>query len=303
MKQEVNDINTVYSFMTFNEGYILPARTAIASLKANKGNERVVIYILHFSISDNGIKLLESDSNDSVIIKCIKVDEKEIPNIKLHFHLTKEVILKVLAYRYIPKNVDKIFYFDGDVIILRSITEFYSIDIENNYFVCYEDQKINPKELDRLGLPHDFKYACAGAMLMNIKKMRNDSSYESRILIFFETTKINLSFLEQDMINLVFAPTGEIMILGYPYRFNRFVDTIRKWNIEKEKIGLIHYEGPHLKPWKGSATRHYMLWWKYARTTKEYKPLFWKTMPIYIRNLILKTFAKTRILFCKLIKK
>lgn len=299
MKQTKSNSNTIYAFMTFNEGYILPARTAIASLKANKGNEKIVIYILHFSISEKGIDLLESDSTDSVIIRCIKVEENEIPNIKLHFHLTKEVILKVLAHRYIPKSVDKIFYFDGDVVVLRSLSEFYSIDIKDNFFVCYEDQKINSKELDRLGLPHNFKYACAGAMLMNTKRMREEPSYEKRILDFFASTKINLSFLEQDMINLVFAPTNEILVLGYPYRYNRFVDTIRKKNIKREKIGLIHYEGPHLKPWKGLATRHYMLWWKYARTIDEYRELFWITLPIYIKNLIIKAFAKMRLLVLK----
>lgn len=282
----------IYSFTTFNSSYILPARVSFASIKKNKGNELLHVYILHFSLLPEEIQLLESDSTDTFIIKCIKVSEKEIPDIKLYFHLTKEVNLKVLAYRYLPKEINKIIYFDVDTIILRSFVELFDLDISNKYFVCYKDQKINSKELDRLQLPHNFEYACAGVMLMNLEKMRSNISYENRILEFFRKCKLKLSFLEQDMINLVFTQTDEVSVIGYPYRFNRFVDTIRKRQISKEKIGLIHYEGPHLKPWKGSATRHYMLWWKYAWSIKEYRRQFWIIFPTYTKNLVNKIFAK-----------
>lgn len=296
---ESSDRKIIYSFTTFNSSYIFPARVSFASIKKNKGNEIIYIYILHFSLTFEEIKLLESDSSDTVVIKCIKVNEKEIPDIKLYFHLTKEVILKVLAYRYLPKEISKIIYFDVDTITLNSFEDFYNLKINNYYFICYKDQKIKNKELDRLQLPHNFEYACAGIMIMNLEKMRNNNTYEKRILDFFKNCKIKLSFLEQDMMNLEFAKTNEILVLGAPYRFNRFVDTIHRKDIKREKIGLLHYEGPHLKPWKGCATRHYMLWWKYARTIKEYRPLFWKTLPIYSKNFIKKIFAKISILLGK----
>lgn len=278
-------------FMAINEQFILPTRVTIASLKANRGNEEVYIYILHFNISDKGVKLLESDSTENVHIKCIQIDEKEIPDVKIYFEFSKEIMVKLFAQRYLPKEINKVIWLDGDIAIIDSLKEFYDIDINDYFFANYEDQKVKKSEHKRLNLPDDYKYICVGVMLMNLNKMR-EPSYEKDVLDFFKTCKLDLTYPEQDMVNLLYGIDGKVKILGYPYRFNRFVETVHANELKSQQIGVIHYDGFHQKPWKGCACRHYMLWWKYARTIKEYRPLFWKIMPTYIKNYIKKIFVK-----------
>lgn len=278
-------------FMAINEQFILPTRVTIASLKANRGKEEVYIYILHFNISDKGVKLLESDSTENVHIKCIQINEKEIPDVKIYFEFSKEIMVKLFAHRYLPKEVEKVIWLDGDIAIIDSLKKFYDIDINNYFFANYEDQKVKKSEHKRLNLPDDYKYICVGVMLMNLNKMR-EPSYEKDVLDFFKTCKLDLTYPEQDMVNLLYGINGKVKILGYPYRFNRFVETVHANELKSQQIGVIHYDGFHQKPWKGCACRHYMLWWKYARTIKEYRPLFWKIMPTYIKNYIKKIFVK-----------
>ena len=282
---------TLEIIMAINEKFIMPTRVTIASIKANKKDEHVNIYILHFNISKEGVRLLESGSTNDVSIKCIKIDEREIPDVKIYFEFSKEIMIKLFAHRYLPKDVHKVIWLDGDIAVIDSLVEFYDIDISNHIFVNYEDQKVKKSEHDRLGLPDDYKYICVGVMLMNVDLMRKPQ-YEKDVLKFFETCKLDLTYPEQDMVNLLYGVNNQVIILGYPYRFNRFVETVHANELKSENIGVIHYDGFHQKPWKGCACRHYMLWWKYARTIKEYRPLFWKIMPTYVKNYVKKIFVK-----------
>lgn len=286
-----NTNTKINAIMAINEKFILPTRVTIASLIANKGNELVDIYILHFGISEAGTKLLESDSTDTVKIKCIQIDEKEIPDVKIYFEFSKEIMVKLFAHRYLPSDVKKVIWLDGDIAIIGSLKEFYDIDIDDYYFANYEDQHIKKSAHKRLNLPDDYKYICVGVMLMNLDMMRN-TSYEKDVLEFFETCKLELTYPEQDMVNLLYGIHGKAKILGYPYRFNRFVETVHSNELKEQEIAVIHYDGFHQKPWKGCACRHYFVWWKYAWTIKEYRKLFFKVLPTYAINFLKKIFVK-----------
>ena len=287
-----NEINIV---MAINEAFIFPTRTTIASIKRNKKEELINIYILHFNISNNGINLLESDSTDSVSIKCIKINENDFPDFNICFEFSKEIMIKLFVHKYLPNELTKIVWLDSDLIVLGSLIDLYNYEINNNYYVAYEDQIIKKEYLEFIGFNQNYKYLNVGVMLINLKEIRNDSKFEDNIKNCLNENYNIFSFTEQDLINTLYI--NKSVVIGYPHRFNRFVDKVHSNQISKESISILHYQGFHQKPWKGCACRHYMLWWKYARTIKEYKPLFWKIMPTYIKNFIKKIFVKIALIF------
>lgn len=285
-----NKDNTITVVMAINETFILPTRVVISSIKENKHNEYINIFILHFNISSNGIKLLESDSTDYVEIKCIRIDEKIIPNAKMYYHFSKEIMIKLFIHNFLDDTIKKVIWLDSDIIVLDSLLELYNYDISNKYFVAYKDQNIRENYLKKIGFDINKDYLCVGVMLINLEEIRKNKSYKKDIENLIEDKYELIEYPEQDIVNLLF--NDKSIILGYPYKYNRFVDKVYANQIESEHISILHYEGFHQKPWKGCACRHYMLWWKYARTIKEYRPLFWKIMPIYIKNYIKKIFVK-----------
>lgn len=286
---ENNNINLV---MAINEKFIMPTRVTIASIKENKQDEIINIYILHFNISNEGVSLLESDSTDSVRIKCLKIDEKEIPDVKMFYEFSKEIMVKLFIYKFLPLNIEKVIWIDSDIIVLKSFKELNDIDVSDYYYGAYIDQNVKPKDLKRIELPLDFNYINVGIMPINLKNIRNDKSYEKDIVDYCNNVTYDLEFPEQDIINKLYCTCNKVKVLGSPFKYNRFVDKIHTNEIEKDDIAVLHYQGYHQKPWKGKACRHYHLWWKYARTIKEYRKEYWKILPIYIRNFIKKIFVK-----------
>ena len=285
--------------MAINEKFIMPTRTTIASLKANKGPELINIFIVHFDISKEGTMLLESDSTNDVKIKCIQIKDDEIPDIKIFYEFSKEIMIKLYLHRYLPKEIDKVIWLDSDLIILGSLEDLNNIDIKDNYFIAYKDQKYKKKELDRLHLPNDYKYINVGVMPINIGLIRNDNNYEKDIENYINNCKCELTFPEQDIVNAVFGVKNKVLTFEEPFKYNRSVDSIHSNELKEQDIRILHYIGFHQKPWKGCACRHYNLWWKYARTIKEYKPLYWKVFPIYVKNFIKKIPIKIKLIINK----
>lgn len=276
--------------MAINEAFIFPTRTTIASIKNSKKDEMINIYILHFNISNDGVRLLESDSTDSVIIKCIKINENEFPDFNIYFEFSKEIMIKLFVQKYLPIELSKVIWLDSDLIVLNPLTDLYDYDINDNYYAAYEDQIIKEEYLESIKFNQNYRYLNVGVMLINLKEIRKNKNFEKSIRDSLTKNYKVYKFTEQDLINTLYIEKS--IVLGYPHRFNRFVDKVHANEIKQENISILHYQGFHQKPWKGCACRHYMLWWKYARTIKEYRPLFWKIMPTYIKNYIKKIFVK-----------
>jgi len=293
--------NVVNIVMAINEKFIMPTRVTIASLKKNKKDEEVNIYILHFNISKMGVDLLESDSNDSVHIKCIQIAENDFPDFDICFEFSKEIMIKLFAYKYLPKDIKKVIWLDSDIIILQSLCELYDLDIDDNYFIAYKDQIIKKEYLNSIGFDLTKDYLNVGVMLMNIDKMTKSKTYEKKIRESLVKNYNIFKFTEQDLVNTLFI--DESIVIDYPCKFNRFVDKVHSNELVSEDIGILHYQGFHQKPWKGCACRHYMLWWKYACTINEYKPLYYKIMPKYIINYIKKIFVKIYLISRKIVCK
>lgn len=71
---------------------------------------------------------------------------------------------------------------------------------------------------------------------------------------------------------------------------------VRLAEIKKNNIGLLHYEGPHNKPWKGSACRHYYRWWIVAIETDAKNIIYMlKVFPNHLRLIVKKVLHKIEI--------
>ena len=67
-------------------------------------------------------------------------------------------------------NVDKILWLDCDTLIRKDLTPIFSIDMTGLYFLGFQDSQ----SFKVFGHPDD-RYICAGVLLMNLKKMREDN--------------------------------------------------------------------------------------------------------------------------------
>ncbi len=177
-------------------------------------------------------------------------------------------------------KTDKVLYLDGDVIVLKDLTELYNTDIEDYYAAAAQD--LESTWIDKRKEP----YFNNGVMLINLKKMREDN-IETKLINYKKNDKIN-RFMTQDAFNTVLYKKVKFIPLIYDtfapeYNDENILKIIKKvlnknydekiypYKTAQEyrnAVVIIHYTGWYnVKPWyewadKNSATSK--IWYKYS---------------------------------------
>ncbi len=155
-------------------------------------------------------------------------------------------------------TVDRILYFDGDLIALDSLRPLWESELGEHYLAAVTNV-FQPNDMHRpaqLGLPPDQPYFNSGVMLMNLELMRRDD--RTRALVDYAGEHAErLSWPEQDALNLVL---GDRRLHLHP-RWN-LMNSILLFPRAAEELGadavaearrdpaIRHFEGPSVnKPW------------------------------------------------------
>ena len=170
---------------------------------------------------------------------------------------------------------DKCIYLDGDVVVSKDLSEFYNIDLKDNYVGGVKDGTLSAGYSEILGIKDKTKYINCGVLLMNLKKLRDDK-IEDKFKWFIEN-RVNkckeIICQDQDTINA--CCHEKIMILPPKYSFMEFFfDFYKKpWLSFYSKVHndealhdpvVIHYACPPLKPWETFGALFAEIWWEYA---------------------------------------
>ncbi len=149
---------------------------------------------------------------------------------------------------------DKCIYLDGDTIINKDLSEFFNIDLEDNYLGGVKEFEHGHgswynKFLESFGI-NSSQYINAGVLLMNLKKLRDDR-LEDKFKWFVENKGWECTFQDQDIINI--CCQGKISLL--PKRYNCR---------GKGEDPLIEHCAGFEKPWKDPFMFLAEKWWEYA---------------------------------------
>ena len=267
--------------MASNDYYVIPTVTAITSLMENSNRTtHYNIYLLHGpGLREIGKERLSYVEKKYRNCRLIFIDMKdEYIDAQTTAWIPMESYYRLLLPNLIP-NVDRIIWLDGDVLVLKDLTEMYSIDM-NGYFLKGQLDTF-PHLADRYGVYNDH-YICAGVLLMNLKEMRKDHLQE-QYMNFISNNKNNLLQHDQTVINVVgYKKTGilpakygifnSITELKYIKEFIKTLRSPEKYTVSDYVRGIETPTIAHLvlKPWK-KKEKYFSLWWEYAKRTEFYE--------------------------------
>ena len=266
-----------------DENYINPLKTMLYSLF--KSNDiQIEIYLIHKDIRDEKIKEIEKFVEKASLgkgkLNTIKV-ENLFSKAKTTFYYTEEMYYRLLAYKYLPKSLDRILYLDPDVLVLNSCEELYNMDLSDNYFAAatHTIPIVQSANVARLSLTSGHKdienYFNSGILMINLELARNSEKYEKEVLNYVENSKsLGLIMPDQDLLNVVFRnKIIKIDEIKYNYDARRYL--AYKLKDKKYKLSYIisntcflHFCGKR-KPWLdennlGVFTSLYLYFWKNA---------------------------------------
>lgn len=218
--------------------YAMPTCVTISSiLKSKKQSTICNVYILCKDVSENKKnKFLELDS-ESLFIKIIDMNGKEdFSKYKKEGIPATPTAMYKFFIPEILKDLDKVLYLDGDIIVQKDLEELYNCDIGSNYIGAVKDTN----GLDYHSLRNsNYKYFNSGVMVMNLKKMRQDDMPQK--LLEYRKNGYN-KLMDQDTFNFVLK--GNVLLL--PFEYNTQMNTL-----SSELQGLKNYNVTNFKKyWK-----------------------------------------------------
>lgn len=200
-----------------DNNYVKYTAITIASIKENKLSGTLLnINILSNNLLEENKRLFMSFKTDTINVNIIDASDyiEKFKQIIQNRHVTYTALLKF----YIPiifRDLDKILYFDSDLIIQGDLTEFYNHKLRDYYAECVIDiQTYNKRHLKSIGFNYK-KYFNSGVLLLNLNKLREDNITEKLI-----QDKLNNSryiFMDQDTFNKVFS--NNVRFISYKYNF------------------------------------------------------------------------------------
>ena len=243
-----------------DENYSRYAAVVIASILANaKESDDLHFYILDGGVSqDSQAKILQLKSIKECCINFVKINDNlfdDYKNVKTHAYLSLPAYYRLKAASLLP-DVDRIIYFDCDIVVNSSLEELFNMDLEGLAIGGVSDIKLQMRRRNP-------GYVNSGMLVMDLDCIRKNNIEQ----VFLNWTRENFDMItngDQQIINS--ALVGKIKLL--PSRWNVQTSNFTNRSSYEVKPNIIHYVGRQ-KPWE-YAICNYCKW--YYRKYEELTP-------------------------------
>jgi len=243
--------------VTLDSKYIRPLKVMLTSLFMNNKDENFNIYLMHSSITDDEIADIERfvEKHGQKLIP-IKIDNSYFHDAPLILHYTKEMYYRLLAYKFLPQELDRILYLDPDILVINPVRELYNTDLDGYLYAAAYHDKLAVKEINRIRLyPYKIEaYFNSGVLLMNLDLQRKLVNEED-IFGFVEKNRTKLIMPDQDVINALYSKQIKCLdekLYNYDTRFYRYYKAITNNLCDMDYIinntVFLHFCGKR-KPW------------------------------------------------------
>lgn len=244
--------------VTLNSTYLRPLKVMLQSLFLNNPHRTFKVFMMHTDIKTEEFHSLEQfvQANGSELVN-IQVDGKHFEEAPILKHYTKEMYYRLLAFKFLPKEMDRILYLDPDILVLNSIDEIYELDLGEHLYAAACHDKTSIKEINQIRLsPYEIDaYYNSGVLLMNLKEQRKVIKEED-IFKFVEENKQKLILPDQDVLNALYSKSIkklEETIYNYDARFFSYYKLISNGKLDMDYVihhtVFLHFCGKK-KPWK-----------------------------------------------------
>lgn len=270
--------------ISVDSNYLEKAKTMLFSLYLHNKKEDIKLFVLNYRLTNNECAELKNYLLKKCEMKVFFIDIghsflDEFPIIYDRFSV--EMYYRILAQFLLPSNISRALWLDADIVIMKNISEFYNQSFNEKLYVVCEDSENKSEYVQviakKLGLSESHKYFNSGVLLINLEKLRLQTSL-SHIIEISTSIKDCLTCPDQDILNYIYS--GKVKYNDWKM-YNYQLSTIEKIpSNELKRIKILHYSGPN-KPWND---------WQINSTSKYYWKIrirqgcFKQTASVYIKR-------------------
>lgn len=162
--------------VTLNSNYIPPLKIMLKSMFINNPKVTFTVYLMHSSITDHEIDDLKSyiEMHKSKL-EVLFINEDDFTDAPAHSYYTKEMYYRLLAYKFLPEDIDRVLYLDPDILVINSLEALYNLNIDDYLFAAAFHDIPGTDTINKVRFyPYELKeYYNSGVLLMNLENQRN----------------------------------------------------------------------------------------------------------------------------------
>ena len=266
-----------------NKKYI-PYTTVMLLSAGSNTHDHIKAYLLNSELEKNDLEMMQEIlSPYDVEVIGLHVDRKMFSeNLLENEQYEIETYYKLVMMDLLPEEVDRFFYLAGNIIVNKSLDEFYSQQFEGMELIaCYDENGLNTLEncndkeqkiFEEAG-ERENKCFDTDVLLVNfdiIKSKYNFRFFADMMKRWNNKNKVN----SKDIINR--AHRGKVKYADFK-KYNLFARIAHDFGINyqevKEAVSIINFCGG--KPWENKDIHFDIekIWWDYAKKTPFYNSL------------------------------
>ncbi len=283
-----------------NDHYGMPLMVMLTSLFSTNpcGAEKEhTVYMLEANLSD---------SMNERIAACVRhfhagyerlhLPDDPFASAKTKPYISKETYYRLLAAEYLPPEMERILWLDGDIIVRKNIGKFYHSPFEENMAIACgygpAMRDLINENACSLGLRHPESYCNAGVMLLNLPECREKITKEEINRLTESGKTERYLFPGQDVVNLLFD--GKFKVEEY-MKYNCMIHCITNQDdLAEAKINaaVVHFSG-EAKPWKFNDIHfadEWLVWYKtcFGETADIKRMSYFRLKALYDRQRMMK---------------
>lgn len=279
--------NTTINILCATDSNFVPwCGIMLTSVFENNKSEKICAYVIVDESVDNiqerTFQKMATKYNQSVQI--FHIASRAFEQFPTNENWSKAIYYRLLVADLLPESVEKIIYFDCDIIVTRSLREMWDIDI-TDYAVAGVMDAYSKALCRHVGLTDEKSYFNSGSVLINLDYWRQHT-IGSACINYLNTHADDLWCPDQDVLNAVLAQQKLLLPLKFNFQiqflrydiFDTFDSEIKEYVFHAPPC-VIHYAYA-TKPWMmlyHNKLPYYKEWYKYKnislwRHTKKVLP-------------------------------
>lgn len=264
--------------VTLDKNYLPPLRVMLTSLFNNNPGEIFKIFMLHEDIPDGDLRALDKFCRArGSSLAAVRVGPEDFSGAPVFRYYTRAMYFRLLAFRALPDNIDKILYLDPDILVINPVRPLYDLDVSDYLYAGAMHSAYGniTKYLNqiRLGNTELEAYFNSGVLLMNLSGQRKEVS-ERDIFKYVNENKDLLILPDQDVINALYCkkilPVDDT-VYNYDvrhYPIYKLLNDEKSLDWVMNNTVFLHFCGKN-KPWNQAAANKFAVLYKHYMVLAE----------------------------------
>lgn len=232
--------------------------TALYSIKINTTANNFSVYVIQDKKLVDTPRIMQVCKKLGMIYHPIIINDHQFDNAPVPDRYPKTIYYRLLAYKYLPKNLKRVLYLDVDVLVINDLRNFYNLDFEDYWYAAASHVALDVTDSlnkIRLGNYDAETYYNSGVMLMNLPAIREHVKAED-IVGYIRIKNLALFLPDQDILNGLYGQHIKQVpdeLYNYDARMNPlyYAKSNGEWDLDWviDHTAILHFCGRD-KPWR-----------------------------------------------------